>query len=604
MKKVFLIFTLLMIVTLFITGCDQTSYESTEKGLLQTNVDIVEKTEANSAVIAVVNAENRENRMKKSEEIGQFNMVFDGLAEGEWNIELWLQDDNGIYHVVESKVADIMLETTTEIDFQISELDFAAVIEEYEKLENSLYTGTEENVLKTQSVSDGLYRIISVLSDKAVEVENASTDGHANIVQYDYHGGSNQNWRIEGVDNGNFSVINENSGLAMEVGSAETDDGANVLQWEYNSHPCQQWEIIHNGGGEYSFINVNSGKALDVYDFSTENGGNIVQWAYWGGETQSFRVEPIDDSDTPPGETPSLYQEYSNYFPIGAAVNSQSINTHGDLLSTHFNSITAENEMKPDSLQPSEGSFNFDQADEMVNLALDQGMEVRGHTLVWHAQTPDWVFEGDRQTVINRMKYHIENVMTHFGSSIESWDVVNEAAADDGAYPYRQESGWYESIGSDFVRMAFEFADQFNFHGAKLYYNDYNAVVPEKRERIITILTDAMDAGAPIDGMGIQAHWDVEWPSLQDIEEAINAYANLGLKIQITELDIGMEGHTEREQAQRYREIFDLFRQYSHVIEKVTIWGVADDDTWRPSEDPLLFDENHEPKEAFWELVN
>ncbi len=322
-------------------------------------------------------------------------------------------------------------------------------------------------------------------------------------------------------------------------------------------------------------------------------------------------------------ELPSLREIYKDYFPIGGAIavaswGPKTLVSHRALIKRHLSSLTAENAMKPDYLQPRPGYFNFTEADQLIAYAQENDMLVRGHTLVWHGQTPDWFFrdksgqligekdkvsEEDRQLVIERMEAHIEAVMTHFGDSVYAWDVANEVVTDDTAHIHRQDSPWVRTVGEDFIKIAFRKAHEVD-PDAKLFYNDYNAVAPYKRGRIIAMLEDMINDGVPIHGMGFQAHWSVDGPSISEIEDAIKMYSALGLEIHITEMDVGMEGATEEEQAERYREFFQLFKKYSDVITNVTLWGVADDASWRGDENPLLFDKNHDPKPAFWALVD
>ncbi|MFW6288087.1 MAG: endo-1,4-beta-xylanase [bacterium] len=321
-------------------------------------------------------------------------------------------------------------------------------------------------------------------------------------------------------------------------------------------------------------------------------------------------------------DLPSLHDLYEDYFPIGTAVAvaqwNRTLDSHRDLIESNFNSLTAENAMKPDGLQRGEGRFNFKTANELVDFAEDNDKMVRGHTLVWHSQTPDWfwkdedgnridekdnISEKDRQLLIDRMEDHIERVVSEYKGQIYAWDVVNEAISDSSSVVYRQDSPWYRILGKEFIKIAFEKAHEVDPE-AKLFYNDYGAANPNKRNRIIELLEYLLENDVPIDGMGIQSHWDVDSPSIEDIEKAIQMYADLGLEIHITELDIGMEGFTEEEQAERYGEIFELFKKYSDVITNVTLWGVADDATWRPDQNPLLFNKDHDPKPAFWAVVD
>ena len=341
-----------------------------------------------------------------------------------------------------------------------------------------------------------------------------------------------------------------------------------------------------------------------------------VEQEYFGPET--------------PGLVSSLGDTYKDYFPIGAAVNPTTLNTHKALLNKHFNSITAENEMKYSSLQPSEGVFNWTAADKMVEYAYTNGKKVRGHTLVWHNQTPDWVFKdpydsnktASRELLLERMETHIKAVVGRYKGKVYAWDVVNEAIPDGGG-DLREDSPWYEIIGPDYIEYAFCYAQEAD-PDALLFYNDYNAYQPTKRDKIYKLAKGLIDKGIPIHGVGMQGHWDFSGPDIRDIEAAIKLYSSLELKVEITELDLSLYRWNENDkkfasppsdrlyqQAVQCKKIFELFRKYKGVITNVTFWGIADDVTWKdnfPVRDrkdwPLLFDTKHDPKQAFWSVVN
>lgn len=323
-------------------------------------------------------------------------------------------------------------------------------------------------------------------------------------------------------------------------------------------------------------------------------------------------------------EIPSLWEAYSDYFLIGTAVNSRTLNTHRDLIVKHFNSITAENEMKFDALQPTEGIFNFYRADQMIEFAKENNIQVRGHVLVWHSQTPSWVFRfagqpASKELLLERMRNHISTVVGRYKGQIYAWDVVNEAISD-GPEIYR-DSPWYNIIGKEFIAEAFRAAHEAD-PDAKLFYNDYNAVEPAKMQKIYNMLKELIEEGVPIHGVGIQGHWSIEHPDLLQIMRAIEKYASLGLEIHITELDLSVfawDDHRKlaeptpemiEKQALRYKNLFNIFKRYSDHITSVTLWGVADDSTWKDNypvqgrkDWPLLFDVNHQPKEAFWAVI-
>jgi endo-1,4-beta-xylanase len=325
---------------------------------------------------------------------------------------------------------------------------------------------------------------------------------------------------------------------------------------------------------------------------------------------------------------PKLRELFAEQFLIGAAVNPLTLNTQKDLLIHHFNSLTAENEMKFERLHPEEGTYTFEHADQLIEFAKANGMKVRGHTLVWHNQTPAWVFEDasggtvDKDTLLARMKSHIETVVSRYKGEIYAWDVVNEAVSDSNDELLRK-SKWLDIAGEEFIAQAFETAHRVDPQ-ATLFYNDYNESNPQKRERIYTLVKSLKDAGVPIHGVGLQAHWSLYHPTSEEIREAIERYASLGMKLHLTELDVSMFAHDDRrtdlteptqemlaKQAERYEQFFSLLKEYSRYIECVTFWGAADDFTWLDNFPvrgrknwPFLFDIHQQPKASFWKVAD
>ncbi|MBH1941142.1 endo-1,4-beta-xylanase [Mobilitalea sibirica] len=317
-----------------------------------------------------------------------------------------------------------------------------------------------------------------------------------------------------------------------------------------------------------------------------------------------------------------LKDKYRDYFKIGAAVNTRTINTHAKLITEHFNSLTCENETKFISLQKEEDNFNFRQADKIVQFARDNHLAMRGHTFTWHNQTPGWVFENaTKEKLLDRLKTHIRVVGQRYEKDFYCWDVVNEAI-EDKTELYMRKSPWTEIIGEDFMDYAFLFAKEI-LPGADLYYNDYNEVKQPKRDKIYKAVKDMIDRGIPVDGVGLQCHWSIYSPSADHIKSAIEQYAKLGLKIQVTEMDISMFSHEDKtgiqkpteklieQQAKAYGDAFAIFREYKDIIDNVTLWGVADDETWLdnfPVKErknwPLLFDEQQQPKEAYYRIMD
>jgi endo-1,4-beta-xylanase len=366
------------------------------------------------------------------------------------------------------------------------------------------------------------------------------------------------------------------------------------------------------------------------------------------GAPGSAEVAPSGVSEPRPASGPSLARTYATFFPIGAAVNGRTLNTHAGLLAQHFNSITAENEMKFESLEKTEGSFDYAVADQMVAFARQHGMKVRGHTLVWHRQTPDWVFsngaggDASKEVLLARLQKHIANVVGHFKGSVYAWDVVNESIMDDGKYRTAEEtepdqrSKWYGILGTSYVAAAFRAAHAAD-PGAKLFYNEYRNYLPLKRQAVYEMLKGLLAEGVPVHGVGLQAHLSVEqgtlldnhgyYQSIAEEEKAIELYASLGLEVQITELDVSVytpgvkyepsqfytpatfTPELEAKQAERYGQFFELFRKHQDVISGVTFWGIADDETWLSQlksgrqDFPLLFNAQHQPKKAFERII-
>ncbi|HEY7373825.1 MAG TPA: endo-1,4-beta-xylanase, partial [Polyangia bacterium] len=345
---------------------------------------------------------------------------------------------------------------------------------------------------------------------------------------------------------------------------------------------------------------------------------------------------------------PGLAAKYSGYFPIGTAINSTTVSTHAPVIKAHFNSMTAENEMKWDALEPSENSFSYAAADALVNFAMQNGMKVRGHTLVWHSQNPSWVFSNGsggmptKDVLLARMKNHITKVMQHFAGKVYAWDVVNEAIMENGSYrdgtlADDKKSLWYQIIGPTYIAEAFKAAHAAD-PNAKLFYNDYYDYIPTKQQAIHDMVQGLQAQGIQVDGIGMQCHINIQpstdpsnqgyYQDVGHLEDAIKLYSSLGVAVQVTELDLSLyvpgvmytsdmfytaatfTDALKLQQADRYAQFFQLFRNYRSVITGVTFWGIADDATWLSmfssgrKDFPLLFDTSHNPKPAFWAVVD
>ncbi|SFQ16409.1 endo-1,4-beta-xylanase [Caldicoprobacter faecalis] len=330
-------------------------------------------------------------------------------------------------------------------------------------------------------------------------------------------------------------------------------------------------------------------------------------------------------------DIPSLKEVYRDYFPIGAAVSADAVSKSPDkeLIAKHFNVLTPENAMKFQPIHPEDGVYNFEHADRIVEFAQQNGMRVVGHTLIWHQQTPEWVFKDangnlvSREVLLERMEEHIKTVVGHYRGKVYGWDVVNEAIADSPPYDLR-DTMWRRIIGDDYIEWAFKFAHEADPE-AELYYNDYNTETPGKREAIYNLVKGLKEKGIRIDAVGMQSHINIYYPSIQEVENSIKKFSSLGIKVNISELDMDLYKWGDREdryrggvsddilqlQADRYGELFGLYRRYKDVIGRVTFWGYYDGGSWLNNfpvkgrtNYPLLFDRQFKPKPAFWSVVN
>lgn len=344
--------------------------------------------------------------------------------------------------------------------------------------------------------------------------------------------------------------------------------------------------------------------------------------------------------------SPALKNVFADAFLVGAALNpSQFYERDEDevkLIKTHFNTITPENVMKWERIHPEPGTYRFERADRFVNFGEANDMFIVGHTLVWHNQTPDWVFEDDagdpvgRDTLLHRMRNHIHTVVGRYAGRVDGWDVVNEALNEDGTL---RETRWLEIIGEDYLAKAFQYAREAD-PDAALYYNDYSLEHPPKRDGAVRLVQSLLDQAIDVAGIGTQSHHTLDTPTLDQQAAAIEAFANLGVDVMVTELDVavlprpaeqGGADITQRAErrdemnpypdafpdsmqqalADRYADLFEVFLDHRDAITRVTFWGVTDADSWlnnwpirgRTSY-PLLFDRQNNPKPAFDAVIS
>lgn len=367
---------------------------------------------------------------------------------------------------------------------------------------------------------------------------------------------------------------------------------------------------------------------------------------------------------------PSVKDAYQDYFKVGVAINraiatgeageannvgrsQEQVDKDIALVKAQFNQISPENDLKWEMVQPQAGpdGFNFGPADAYVNFGLTNHMFIVGHTLVWHNQTPGWVFAGtnpppavdntpssgpgymgrsyhgpraSRDELLQRMHDHIATVVGRYKGKVQVWDVVNEAVADGGTNILRN-SLWEQIIGPDFIAKAFEYAHEAD-PDAILRYNDYGLEAAGKRKKFIELVKSLQAQGVPIGAIGSQTHVSASSPTPEQLDEELTDLETLGLPIHITELDVnssvrgqrsnsgdvaanaaatqgGLIADADQRSAKQYANLFRIFKKHSQSVKVVTLWGVNDAISWRANGRPLLFDGNDQPKPDFYAVI-
>ena len=360
-----------------------------------------------------------------------------------------------------------------------------------------------------------------------------------------------------------------------------------------------------------------------IISFALLIAGSLSMWAQWG--------QPVDEN---PGI--GFKEAYKDYFTIGVAVNKTNVDNPEQiaLIKKEFNSITAENDMKVGPMHPAEGVWNFNGADSIANFCRQNNIPLRGHNLCWHQQFANWMLKDKKgnpvkkEVFYQRLRNHIHTVVNRYKDIVYCWDVVNEAIADDApswpgheASPYRQ-SELYKLCGDEFIAKAFEYAREAD-PKALLFYNDYSTVDPGKRERIYNMVKKMKDAGVPIDGIGMQGHYNIYFPDEELLDKAISRFSELVSHIHITELDLRTNQESGGQlifatgeakpqpayigtlQDDQYNRIFKIFRKHKDVIDNVTFWNLGDRDSWLGvNNHPLPFDENYKAKRSYYIIKN
>ncbi|MFY0654532.1 MAG: endo-1,4-beta-xylanase [Cyclobacteriaceae bacterium] len=340
----------------------------------------------------------------------------------------------------------------------------------------------------------------------------------------------------------------------------------------------------------------------------------------------------------------TLKEKFKGDFLIGAAINRNQINgtdkTALEVLNREFNTITPENIMKWMYIHPEPDSFELNLSDQYVKLGDENNFFVVGHTLVWHSQLAPWVHSiTDSAEMASHLKNHIHNIAGRYKGRIDSWDVVNEALNEDGTL---RESIFLKTIGENYIDLAFKEAATADPE-AQLVYNDYNLWKPKKRAGVVKLVKQLQSNETKIDGVGMQAHWGLTEPSIEDIENSILAYSSLGVKVMLSELDVtvlpnpwDLEGaevgqdykkyegdpllnpypkqlpeSIQEQLARRYEDIFRLLLKHENKISRVTFWGMGDGQSWLNNwpirgrtNYPLLFDKNFSPKKAYDRVIS
>ena len=505
-----------------------------------------------------------------------------------------------------------------------------------------------------------LVALVAVVAPFATSARAAATV----VVQSDFEGGLD-GWQGRGDATVSLSSQTPRGTQSLLVtGRTETWNGASLPVTSQLTpgvtYTVSMWLRLPSTGTGYADLRVSvqrddaNGSSYDTV--ATVTG---VTSGEWKQVTASYTPGPFDsaqlyvestssltdilvddvvvtgDRATPDLTLPQLDETLAPWFPFGIAVEPADVLAgRGELVAHHAAQITPGNQMKPDAIQPTEGTFSFAAADLLVDFALEHGQRVYGHTLVWHQQTPQWWFErngvalttsaDDQALLRSRLKAHIRAIADHYrttygefgtaGNPIFAFDVVNEVI-DESQPDGLRRSEWYRILGPSYIANAFTYAREAFGPDVLLFINDYNSEYANKRAPYLALVKSLLAQGVPVDGVGHQLHVEVG-RSLSDVEATITGFEALPVTQAVTELDVstylhGGESWTQPpaarllEQAYYYRDMLAVLKRHASSLESVTVWGVDDSRTWlRAGAAPLLFDGALQAKPAFWGVVD
>lgn len=449
----------------------------------------------------------------------------------------------------------------------------------------------------------------------ALKVENRSNTWHGPTLRVEKYVNKDSEYKISAWVK-LISPATSQLQLSTQVGDGGTASYNNLQGKTVSAE--DGWVKLE---GTYRYSSVGD-EFLTIYVESSNN------------STASFYIDDITFESTGSGpievqDLTPIKEVYKNDFLIGNAVSaSDLVGNRLKLLNKHHNVVTAENAMKPDQAYNAEKQFDFTDENALVDKVLAQGLKVHGHVLVWHQQTPEWLFTADNGTPLSReaalenLRTHVKTVVENYGDKVISWDVVNEAIIDNPPNPSDwkaslRQSGWYKAIGPDFVEQAFLAAKEaLDGKDVKLYYNDYNDDNQNKAEAIYQMVKEinekyaaANNGGLLIDGIGMQAHYNKN-TNPDNVKRSLEKFISLGVEVSVTELDITAGTNnilTEQEaiaQGYLYAQLFKLYKEHAEDISRVTFWGLNDATSWRAAQSPLVFDKDLQAKPAYYAVIN